>query len=93
MKTKNINFLLPSIKMEHQLVTLKLLGIPEKKFLDSSSFKHILSDELFVVDHPFRLTNNTVHDTQNIPAWIFKWIRNKFLKFKSNKFFSEKNFY
>ena len=79
---ENINFfLLPSIKMEHQLVTLELLGLSKKKFLDSNSFKHILSDELYIVDHPFRLTNNTVYDTQNIPFWIFAWIRNKFLKF------------
>ena len=90
---ENINFfLLPSIKMEHQLLTLELLGLSKKKFLDSNSFKHILSDELYIVDHPFRLTNNTVYDTQNIPFWIFAWIRNKFLKFRSKKIFPEKIF-
>ena len=66
--------------MHHQIETLKLLGIPRKKILDSKKFKHILCDELFVVDHPFRITNDTVNDTQNIPSWIFKFIRNNFLK-------------
>ena len=90
---KNIDFFLfPSISMHHQIETLKLLGIPRKKILDSKKFKHILCDELFVVDHPFRITNDTVNDTQNIPSWIFKFIRNNFLKHKSSNFFPKKIF-
>ena len=87
-KIEEINFfLVPSIKMTHQLETLELLNISKERLLDSNSFKHIFCDELFVVDHPFRLTNNTVFDTQNIPSWIFKWLRENFLQFKtSNKF-------
>ena len=85
-------FLLPSTSMSHQIETLKLLNLPHNKLLDSKSFKHILCDELYVVDHPFRLTNNTVYDTQNIPAWIFIWLREKFLKHKSSNSFPEKIF-
>ena len=92
-KIKNIDyFLLPSIKMDHQLETLNLLNIPRKKLLDSNAYKHIFCDDLYVVDHPFRVTNNTVYDTQNIPFWIFDWVRKKFLKFKSSKSFPEKIF-
>lgn len=92
-KIDNIDyFLLPSIKMDHQLETLKLLNIPHKKLLDSNKYKHISCDELYVVDHPFRLTNNTVFDTQNIPLWIFEWVRNNFIKFRSTKSFPEKIF-
>lgn len=90
---KNIDyFLLPSIKMAHQLETFDLLNIPHKKLLDSNTYKHIFCDELYVVDHPFRLTNNGVYDTQNIPSWIFSWVRENFLKFKSSKSFPEKIF-
>ena len=85
-------FLLPSTSMHHQSETLKLLDIPLKKMLDSKKFKHIFCDELYVVDHPFRLSNNTVVDTQNIPYWIFKFIRNNFLKYKSSNFFPKKIF-
>ena len=92
-KIENIDyFLLPSIKMDHQLETFDLLDIPHKKLLDSNTYKHIFCDELYVVDHPFRLTNNTVYDTQNIPFWIFDWVRKNFLKFKSSKSFPEKIF-
>ena len=90
---KNIDFfLLPSIKMPHHLETLNLLNIPRQKLLDSNTYKHIQSDELFVVDHPFRLTNNTVYDTQNIPKWIFEWVREKFLKYRSTAPFPKKIF-
>ena len=92
-KIEKINFfLLPSIKMDHQIKTLNLLNIPSKKLLDSNSYKHISCNELYVVDHPFRLTNNTVFDTQNIPYWIFDWVRKSFLKFKSSQSFPEKIF-
>ena len=92
-KIENIDYLLlPSTRMNHQIETLKLLNLPYNKLLDSKSFKHILCDELYVVDHPFRLTNNTVFDTQNIPAWIFRWLREKFLKHKSTNSFPEKIF-
>ena len=85
-------FLLPSLKMRHHLETLELLNIPKSKLLDSNSYKHIFCNELFVVDHPFRLNNDTVTDTQNIPFWIFNWIKKKFLIHKSDKNFPEKIF-
>ena len=85
-------FLLPSTKMNHHNETLNLLNIQSTKLLDSNSYKHIFCDELYVVDHPFRLSNNTVFDTQNIPAWIFNWIREKFLKHKSSVTFPDKIF-
>ena len=85
-------FLLPSIKMQHQLETLRLLNIPEKKLIDSNKYKHFFCNELYNVDHPFRLTNNTVYDTQNIPSWIFFWIKKKFLHYKSNTTFPDKIF-
>ena len=78
--------------MPHHLETLNLLNIPRQKLLDSNTYKHIQSDELFVVDHPFRLTNNTVYDTQNIPKWIFEWVREKFLKYRSTASFPKKIF-
>lgn len=85
-------FLVPSTKMDHQLETFDLLNVSKKKLLDSNTYKHISCDELFVVDHPFRLTNNTVYDTQNIPSWIFEWLRKNFLIHKSSKKFPKKIF-
>ena len=95
-KVYNINdinfFLVPSIRMRHHLETLEILNLSPKKLLDSNTYKHIFCDELFVVDHPFRVTNNTVYDTQNIPKWIFDWLRGKYLKHKSSNSFPDKIF-
>ena len=92
-KIDNIDFfLLPSTRMSHHHETLELLDIPNKKMLDSNTYKHISCEELYVVDHPFRLTNNTVFDTQNIPYWIFEWVRNKFLQYRSSNLFPKKIF-
>lgn len=90
---ENIDFfLLPNIKMTHHQDTLKLLNIHGSKLLDSTSYKHIFCDELYVVDHPFCLSNNTIFDTQNMPAWIFNWVRKEFLHHKSSKSFPDKIF-
>ena len=78
--------------MSHHIETMKILDIPIPKLLDSTKYKHIFCDELYVVDHPFRLTNNTVVDTQKIPSWIFSWIREKFLHHRSQNSFPEKIF-
>ena len=92
-KIDNIDFfLLPSTKMKYHKESMEMLNINSNKLLDSTFNKHIFCDELFIVDHPFRLTNNSVYDNQNIPNWIFNWIRKKFLDQRSSSVFSEKIF-
>ncbi len=85
-------FLLPSTKMSHQIKTLELLNVSKKKMLDSKTFKHLNCDELYVVDHPFRINNDTVEDTQKIPLWIFKYLRENFLQHKTSTSFPKKIF-
>ena len=73
-------FILPSFEKKFQVETLKILNIDEKKFLSSKKFRHILANELIVTDHPYNLTNNFHNDSQNIPIWIIKWLKEKFLE-------------
>ena len=92
-KIENIDFfLLPSTKMKYQIESMEMLNVHRNKLLDSTFNKHIFCDELYIVDHPFRLTNNSVYDNQNIPNWIFNWIRKKFLDQRSTSVFSKKIF-
>jgi len=92
-KIKDIDFfLLPSTKLKYHNESMEMLNINSNKLLDSTFNKHIFCDELFIVDHPFRLTNNSTYDNQNIPNWIFNWIRKKFLDQRSSNVFSEKIF-
>ena len=83
-ETKSIKdidyFILPSLEKNFQKETLQALGISKKKLLSSVKYRHILSNELIVTDHPYMLTNNAHNDVQNIPKWIVDWLKNKFLK-------------
>ena len=73
-------FILPSLEKKFQVETLELLNINQNKTLSSKNFRHILSSELIVTDHPYNLTNNFHKDAQNIPIWILEWLKEKFLK-------------
>ncbi len=73
-------FILPSIEKNFQKESLKELKISPKKFLSSEEFRHVKTKELIVTDHPYTITNNFHKDSQNIPLWIFKWLKEKFLK-------------
>ena len=76
-------FLLPSIEKKFQKETLDLLDISKKKILSSKSFRHIHASELFVTEHPYVLTNDVGRDIQNIPIWISKWLKEKYVNSKS----------
>ena len=85
-------FLLPNNKLKFQIETLDLLKIPKKKILNSNRYKHIFCDEMILSDHPFRLNNDSHKDAQNIPSWIIRWLKNKFINYKSVRDFPEKIF-
>ena len=76
-------FLLPSIDKKFQKETLDLLNISKKKRLSSKSFRHINASELFVTEHPYVITNDVGYDIQNIPIWISKWLKEKYINSKS----------
>jgi capsular polysaccharide biosynthesis protein len=73
-------FLLPSIEKKFQKETLDLLNIKKSKCLSSKVFRHITTSELIVTDHPYCITNNASNDIMNIPLWISKWLKKKYLK-------------
>lgn len=86
-KTKNIFFLVPSLKFKYQVETLNILNISIKKCYSNEKFKHIFSKELISSDHPYLTKNNATKSINNIPIWIIKWLRKKFLKKLSNRKF------
>ena len=76
-------FLLPSIEKKFQSETLDLLNISKKKRLSSKHFRHISASELFVTEHPYVITNDINKDIHNIPIWITKWLKEKYINTKS----------
>jgi capsular polysaccharide biosynthesis protein len=75
-------FLLPNTKEKFQKQTLSELNISSKKWLSSEKFRHIESDEILVTDHPYA-SENLTNDIQNIPFWISKWLKVKFISKKT----------
>ena len=82
-------FLVPDKKYKFQIETLKLLGI-EKKSISSKKYKHIFANNLTATNHPWQHSQSAHRDIENVPKWISLWLREKFLKFKSNKKFYKK---
>ena len=80
---KEINYLLPSIKLPFQLGTLKKLNIRTNKCLDGNNYKHLSCDRLITVDHPFIFGNSPSRSMLYIPKWIVIWLRKKF-KYTNN---------
>ena len=72
-------FILPSLKKNFQNETLKGLDIGKQKILSSEKFRHVKTKELIVTDHPYVLSEDSHKDAQNIPKWISKWLKEKFL--------------
>ena len=72
-------FILPSLEKKFQNETLDILNISKKKILSSKKFRHFQAKELIVADHPYVFSDNSHLDAQNIPKWITRWLREKFL--------------
>ncbi len=81
------NFIVPDIKYDFQIQTLKLLNIYDKS-LPSIKFRHLETDRLIGTTHPWQFTKSAHQDINNIPKWITLWIRDTFLKKK--KFYDHK---
>ena len=82
-------FLVPDNKKSFQAESLDILKIPKAKQISSKKYRHIFTSNLYVTSHPVVLSNNATRDIHNIPEWISKWLRKKFLKNNSannNKF-------
>ncbi len=78
-------FLLPSLKRKYQIETLLDLNISKQKLLDGEKYKHIKCNQLLTVDHPYVFNNNPSKSIVNIPIWIIKWLRKKYIKKRSLK--------
>ena len=85
-------YLLPELSKKFQYQTLDILNIPKSKRLSSKHFRHIYSDEIIVTSHPYTLLNDPDLDSLNIPKWIIKYIKEKFLKPMINDKMNLKNY-
>ncbi len=83
-------FLFPDLKEKFQRETVKLLNIPDAKIISSRLFRHIQSNKVITVDHPYVIKNDPSIEIQNLPFWILNFLRAKFLKEKKQLNLSDK---
>ena len=72
--------LVPNYQLDYQKSTLNLLGFNSKQIISSKFYRHFDYSKIFITDHPYNITNDTLVDHEKIPAWISKWLKEKFLK-------------
>jgi capsular polysaccharide biosynthesis protein len=78
-------FLMPELRYKFQYETLKALNIPLNKIIDSSLNRHLQAEKLIIIEHPW-YNKGSVHDEMaNVPTWIVKWLRLKFLNIIKNQ--------
>ena len=83
-------FLFPDFNERFQKETLDLLDIPSSKIISSKVFRHIEANKIIAVDHPYVIRNNPTLEIQNIPKWIFNFLKDKFLKNNQERKFPQK---
>jgi capsular polysaccharide biosynthesis protein len=71
--------LVPDNKLHFQKDSLKILGFKKNQILSSKKYRHLISDEIYLTDHPYNITNNSEIDHEKIPSWISTWLKRKFL--------------
>jgi len=78
------NYLVPSLKFQFQIDTLKYLGIDILRCLVSDNHKHICSNTVLATTHPY-VFKDANYDIQHIPKWIILWLKKKFQYLVSSK--------
>jgi len=97
-KVYNLNevdyFYTPQIK-SWQLSTLSVFNISEEKLINSNHYRHIQSDKILAVEHPWYNKGRILDQAKKIPNWIINEIASRFeeygKKFEcSNKIFIDR---
>ena len=75
-------FLTPSVRFSFQEDSLRLLGLPKKKIIDSNNYRHLQAEEIYATSHP------SFHHPEKISKFTIEFLRKSFL---TKKILSEKN--
>ncbi len=80
-----INFYYVSAPKKWQIKIFKILGITERKLINSSKNKHIFADQIICLDHPWYHKGFIQDQVKKLPKWVILINRKIFLK-KALKF-------
>ena len=89
---KKINFYYVSRPQKWQIKIFAILGVPKKKLIDSSKYKHIFADKIICIDHPWYNKGYFQNEVKKIPRWVILINRKIFLN-KSKRFNNSKKIF
>jgi len=85
---KDLDYLYLGNPKNYQVQTLMPLGLGEVNIIDSQKYRHIQADEIICSDPISYYSGYVMEQSQHIPFWTIKWLRDTFLecakKFKCN---------
>lgn len=91
-KIKYDNILIPSLKYKFQKEIINILNL-KKKIIDCEKIKILDLEKLIVIDHPYWDLNKSWNEcSKNIPKWVIKFLRKKFISYASRKKFNKNIF-
>ena len=64
---------------EWQKKIFKTFKIQINRLIDSQKIRHVKADKIIAVDHPWYFKGTMQNEVFNVPSWIVKWLREKFL--------------
>ncbi len=80
-KIYNLNeidyFYAPQIK-PWQLSTLSIFDISEEKLIDSNRYRHIQSEKILAVSHPWYNKGKILDEAKKLPTWVMNEIASRF---------------
>ena len=80
-KVYNLNeidyFYVPQIK-PWQLSTLSIFDISEEKLIDSNRYRHIQSEKILAVSHPWYNKGRILDEAKKLPTWVMNEIASRF---------------
>ena len=74
------------------LETFKSYGVREHQLINSKNFKHIVTDQVYALEHLYMKKGNLQDVFANVPKWIPTFLNKKFLKLKKKFKCSKKIF-
>ena len=89
---KNIDFFYAPGNLNWQKKIFSTFEIPEEKIVNSQKYRHIKSDLIFGLDHPWYTKGFVHNEFRSAPEWIIHSLRDKFLNYSKKFDCSEKIF-
>ena len=77
---KEIDFFYTPFLQNFQKKTLEILNIHEDRIVSSDVNRHIITNELIAVDHPWYHKGFIHNQYEFLPSWIIYWLRDVYLK-------------